>query len=292
MNKLFVITLSKIITLLGFFLGFSTKVAAQYGVWEAPYRYSGEVKSHMCNEPVKGIKVTLEDEQKNILAQTYTTEYGQFSIRYYAYDYDKTLYLHFADVDGPDNNGSFLTFSSALSTENENKLKIQLTHAGAPPCLKEETNNEVIEYTLDKSQKDLIKAELSAASDIEPMPIKNPFATALPEYVTIPESDMSITLLTSTDNNEGYITEQPLQDILVFPNPNNGSFTLFFTALEKGSALLSVYTPTGQLIYETYILTTAGSQENKIQLAALAKGTYILTLSQGKQTYTSRILIK
>lgn len=291
MNRLFIIALSKIITLIGFFLGFSTKVAAQYGVWEAPYRYSGEVKSNICNEPVKGIKVTLEDEQKNVLSQTYTTEYGQFSVRYNAYFDNKTLYLRFTDVDGPDKNGSYLPFSSAVSSFDESKFNIKLNHSGIPPCLKEE-DKAAIEKTAGKSQEDLLKTELPIVSDIEPLPIKTPVVTAFPENLVLPEAALFLTSVINPDNNEATWIPEPIQDILVYPNPNKGSFTLSFTALEKGTAHLSVYAPTGQLIYETDVLTATGNQESLIELPSVAKGTYILALTQGKRIYTRQIVIK
>lgn len=291
MNRLFIITLSKIVTLLGFFLGFSTKVAAQYGVWEAPYRYSGEVKSNICNEPVKGIKVTLEDEQKNVLSQTYTTEYGQFSVRYNAYFDNKTLYLRFTDVDGPDKNGSFLPFSSAVSSFDESKYNITLNHSGIPPCLKEE-DKAAIEKTTGKSQGDLLKTELPIISEIEPLPIRTPAVTVSSENLVLPEADLSMTSMINPDNNEVSWIPEPIQDILVYPNPNKGSFTLSFTALEKGTASLSVYAPTGQLVYKTDMLTATGNQESRIKLPSVAKGTYILTLTQGKHIYTRHLVIK
>jgi len=287
MNKIFVITISKVIALIGFILGFSTKVAAQYGVWEASYRCIGEVKSEICNEAVKGIQVTLEDEKKNVLSKTISSDNGQFSIRYYSYEYDKTLYLRFTDIDGSEN-GSFLPQTSGLSSFNESKLQIKLAHASPPPCLKEEN----IDETTNKSRKDLNIEQQHTASTLNLMPVKLPAGESPLTVILLPENSITLSPSELSENSDVPLMPERLQDILIYPNPSKGSFTLSFTSVEKGTTRISVYAATGQVIFQTDVMAIAGPQETKIQLPLIAKGTYILTLSQGKKTYTRNIVIK
>jgi len=85
-----------------------------------------------------------------------------------------------------------------------------------------------------------------------------------------------------------------LGSVKVYPNPNNGEFTLSLNNFETGSNGIEIliYNTLGQVIYKNNYENIAGQTDKKINLENLAEGAYILRLSNGKQSHTTRMIIQ
>jgi len=77
----------------------------------------------------------------------------------------------------------------------------------------------------------------------------------------------------------------------IYPNPNNGIFTISFESKNNASIQLELLDATGNIIY----------QENKVHQTKttftinqtnLAKGIYWIKLSDGKEVYTNAIIVQ
>lgn len=76
-------------------------------------------------------------------------------------------------------------------------------------------------------------------------------------------------------------------DIKVYPNPNNGQFTLELSEKPQDKLHLSISNTLGQLIYSKEL----NSSNNAISLDGVDKGIYIMSLTSPTQSLKTRIVI-
>jgi hypothetical protein len=76
--------------------------------------------------------------------------------------------------------------------------------------------------------------------------------------------------------------------ILLYPNPNQGSFTVFIPS--EGEYRISLSDIVGKLLYES-IVHTSVSKEHLLN-TSLAKGTYLIQISSGNDLLTDKIIIE
>ena len=84
-------------------------------------------------------------------------------------------------------------------------------------------------------------------------------------------------------------------NIEVYPNPNNGQFTLSMTNnnLNNENVKLQVLNMIGQVVYTEIISSqdSGSSQKNDIQLSDLSVGTYFLQVLTSKEVFNRKIII-
>jgi len=92
----------------------------------------------------------------------------------------------------------------------------------------------------------------------------------------IPNSFKIASLNSPTENENQAITENEF--FKVYPNPNNGSFSILFNEdfLASGNIELSVLDPTGRIVYQKTIYD-GESDSNKIIISGLSAGVYIVS---------------
>lgn len=78
--------------------------------------------------------------------------------------------------------------------------------------------------------------------------------------------------------------------VQAFPNPvGNGELTLYFLHdLQESSAMLRLYSPTGQLVREQ----PASGREAKLDLTDLPAGVYMVELMSGYETWRERVVVQ
>ncbi|HLG02263.1 MAG TPA: T9SS type A sorting domain-containing protein, partial [Bacteroidia bacterium] len=79
--------------------------------------------------------------------------------------------------------------------------------------------------------------------------------------------------------------------IHIYPNPNNGVFTLSISMNSDGG-VLEIMDVLGQSIYEEIIAAKSGKAEKTISLAAQANGIYFARLTTKGQTVVQKIILQ
>ncbi len=82
-----------------------------------------------------------------------------------------------------------------------------------------------------------------------------------------------------------------LDNIELFPNPNNGTFSIRFVTESKAPTTISVIDVSGKEVYREVIQDFNGRYDNRIDISNQAKGTYFLNISQGDKIYTEQFIL-
>lgn len=82
-----------------------------------------------------------------------------------------------------------------------------------------------------------------------------------------------------------------VSDFNVYPNPNNGSFSVNFESLREESVTLRLIDNLGRKVYENEHNTILGINEIAVDLKGQAAGVYQLQMIQGGETRTVKIVV-
>ncbi len=84
--------------------------------------------------------------------------------------------------------------------------------------------------------------------------------------------------------------ELELDDIDLFPNPNNGTFTVRFSTWSKALTTISIIDVSGKEVYRENIKDFNGRYDNQIDISTAPKGTYFLNIIQGEKVFTEQFV--
>lgn len=82
------------------------------------------------------------------------------------------------------------------------------------------------------------------------------------------------------------------QGIIIFPNPNSGSFTLEIEQEILREAInLTIYNSNGQIMMNKPIFSTDQKITEKIELENVSRGIYLITVTSGNELFKSKLMI-
>jgi len=86
------------------------------------------------------------------------------------------------------------------------------------------------------------------------------------------------------------VTENELENLSVYPNPNNGEFNIGFNPTSGEDISIEVYDIRGRVIYSN-IYSNVSRFEEVIRLNNAQSGVYLLTIADGTQKVTKKIIV-
>jgi hypothetical protein len=90
----------------------------------------------------------------------------------------------------------------------------------------------------------------------------------------------------------GLDEKSEISQIILFPNPSNGTFTLRMTTTGESLFDLKVVNTMNSVVYERRNVAWSGTQEMEIGLKEVSSGTYFLYLENNNSTLVRKILIR
>jgi hypothetical protein len=103
-------------------------------------------------------------------------------------------------------------------------------------------------------------------------------------------SDIFLAKLSNTNGiNENNLSSD---NIVIYPNPNTGAFTLSFTAQQGGEAEINVLNILGKTVYTEKCFIAQDNYAKKINLGKITSGIYILQVKVGEKIYNYELEIK
>ena len=103
-------------------------------------------------------------------------------------------------------------------------------------------------------------------------------------------NNVSIELCTTTTTVELSTDEFELNNFALYPNPNNGDFTLTFNSNSGKDIDVSVYDISGKLIHNKTYDPTA-TFDKSISLNNVSSGIYLMTVNDSDRTVTKKLII-
>jgi hypothetical protein len=80
-----------------------------------------------------------------------------------------------------------------------------------------------------------------------------------------------------------------MDNMKLYPNPNDGKFNLNFNLKNKGDAEVTVYDLQGKQVYNEKLPNFTGEYNKPIDISSNAKGIYFVKIQQGKHTQVKKI---
>lgn len=118
------------------------------------------------------------------------------------------------------------------------------------------------------------------------------------------DSDEDFTVVLVTENiDEGaemetiIRTERPNsmemnEPISVYPNPNNGTFTIAFNQKEALKTAIKVVDAQGKIVYKEKLGTFSGSYKKELDLRQHGTGVYIVNVEQGDEVSARKVIVE
>lgn len=87
------------------------------------------------------------------------------------------------------------------------------------------------------------------------------------------------------------VNENLFQDFAIYPNPNNGNFTVMFNTVSSENVNVDVYDMRGRQIYKNEFANSGAFNQN-INLDAVQAGVYLVLITNGESKIVKRIIIE
>lgn len=87
------------------------------------------------------------------------------------------------------------------------------------------------------------------------------------------------------------VNENSLQDFSLYPNPNNGEFTVKFTSTSSEDIKINIHDIRGRQVYEKSFSNTGYFDQN-INLDKIQAGVYLISITDGAKKTVKRIIVK
>lgn len=100
------------------------------------------------------------------------------------------------------------------------------------------------------------------------------------------------TITKTTDAKKDNKKKNANTEVAVYPNPNHGVFKISFENTHKNNVSISIADKNAITVYEEKLNAFKGTYEKEIDLSTQPKGTYYLTIKNGKQENNSKIVIE
>jgi len=135
-------------------------------------------------------------------------------------------------------------------------------------------------------------------------PATSTFQNPTVMYASAGSYDVTLTVSDGTDTHtftiENYITVnvcsgvnlQEATEINIYPNPNNGIFTIELSRIFNENVTVKVINSLGSVMYHTYNIATESGNKLDIDLGGLNKGLYFLVIENEHERTVERIVIK
>ena len=83
-----------------------------------------------------------------------------------------------------------------------------------------------------------------------------------------------------------------MNNLNIYPNPNNGLFNISFTSTNSKNISLSIYNSLGELVFDDYLNNYTGEYFNTIDLDNYGKGIYFITINSDDRVINRKIIIQ
>ena len=109
--------------------------------------------------------------------------------------------------------------------------------------------------------------------------------------------DFTLVLVTEYDEESTAISnkksiQKNTSDLSVYPNPNNGQFTIVIKQPERAKAKVTIVDAHGKLVFEEDLGKFSGNYVKQVDLKKIGVGTYMITVEQGNDKNVQKVMVQ
>ena len=90
--------------------------------------------------------------------------------------------------------------------------------------------------------------------------------------------------------DEEIVTLEPVDVLTLFPNPNNGQFTLQLLGDTEDDANVRVFDVTGKMVVQQRYAATKGENRFTVDMASTPAGIYFVEVNVGNQRFVKKMI--
>jgi Secretion system C-terminal sorting domain len=105
-------------------------------------------------------------------------------------------------------------------------------------------------------------------------------------------SDPGCTVTATTDTVAGIGSVKPVVNVSIYPNPNDGTFTLGFHSEQVQNLDIRLQNDLGQTVYNNNISHFSGDFNQQVETRGLSKGIYLLTIESEQGIYSGKLIVQ
>ncbi len=109
------------------------------------------------------------------------------------------------------------------------------------------------------------------------------------------DEDFTIVLVTEniTESDANVVVQRELEtnDMMIYPNPNNGVFTIQFDQTEKVKTKVEVIDAQGKAVFADKLGKFSGNYKKEIDLKKFGSGMYTIKVEQGGKIMSSKVIV-
>lgn len=107
------------------------------------------------------------------------------------------------------------------------------------------------------------------------------------------EEHMQVRMMIEEDEDISNDREMSLNEpISVYPNPNDGTFTIAFNQKNEAKTSIQVVDAQGKVVYKEKLGSFSGSYKKELDLKKHGVGVYIVTVQQGGETSSRKVIVE
>lgn len=117
--------------------------------------------------------------------------------------------------------------------------------------------------------------------------------------VSSDDEDFTIVMVTENIENEGAVRTSVKKDVKtsevklkLYPNPNNGTFTIGFEQTEKVPTTIEVFNASGKNVFKEKLGKFSGTYKKELDLKKHGSGNYIVKITRGDDVTTHKVVIE
>lgn len=139
-----------------------------------------------------------------------------------------------------------------------------------------------------------IRQEIHVSSKVELDGDEEDFTVVLvhENYDESIEENTQIQVLADNQNTSAERQMSLNEPISVYPNPNNGTFTIAFNQKNEQKTSIRVVDAQGKVVFKEKLGDFAGSYQKELNLKKHGAGVFIVTVQQGDETSSRKVIVE
>lgn len=176
-----------------------------------------------------------------------------------------------------------------ISIEEEDGKEVKMIHEMG------EDGKMKVQKFVDGKEVELSPEELEKMKKHHEMGVEHHKMMKMEHHKMMMEEGADFTIVLVTENIDATEAKSGVtntNDLKIYPNPNEGTFTLNFDQKEKAKTTIRIIDAQGKEVFQEDLGTFSGKYKKEIDLKQFGAGVYLINVQKGDQLTTEKVIVK